>query len=74
MTARAPEARGERRQQHDLEFECFLDAGTPRKSEHPLLVDDRDLEVVSVVDLSNRPGAAPERVCNEPPSLQVTRQ
>jgi len=54
----------ERRQQRDLELERLLDAGAPREAEHPLVVDDRDLEVVAGVDLQNRPRSASERVCD----------
>ena len=59
----------ERRQQRDLELERLLDAGAPRKAEHPLVVDDRDLEVVAGVDLEDRPRAAAERVCDLPAAL-----
>ena len=47
--------RGEQRQQHDLELDRLLDALTPRKAEYPLVVDDRHVEVVALVDLQNRP-------------------
>ena len=59
------------RQQRDLELERLLDAGAPRKAEHPLVVDDRDLEVVAGVDLENRPRATSERVCDLPVALVV---
>ena len=35
------ERRSEHRQQHDLDLECLLDSGAPRKAEHPIVVDDR---------------------------------
>jgi len=56
------ERTGEHRQQRDLELERLLDPGPPRKAEYPLVVDDRYLEVVSVVDLENRPRTTPKRV------------
>ena len=61
----------ERRQQRDLDFERLLDAGAPREAEHPVVVDDRDLEVVPGVDLENRPRAASERVRDLPVALVV---
>ena len=57
------------RQQRDLELERLLDAGAPRKAEHPLVVDDRDFEVVAGVDLEDRPRAAAERFCDLPAAL-----
>jgi hypothetical protein len=45
---------------------ALLDAGAPRKAEHPLVVDDRDLEVVPLVDLDDRSRAASKRVCDQP--------
>src|SRR3954447_21919792 len=56
------ERTGEHRQHRDLQPEGLLDPRPPRKAEHPLIVDDRYLEVVSVVDLENRPRTAPKRV------------
>jgi GNAT superfamily N-acetyltransferase len=55
----------DRRQHRDLELERLLDPGPPRKAEHPFVVDDRHLEVVSVVDLKDRPRSAPKRVCDQ---------
>ena len=63
------ERRSEHRQQHDLDLECLLDSGAPRKAEHPIVVDDRYLEVVPDVDLANRPRAASKRVCDQPPAV-----
>jgi hypothetical protein len=63
------QCRSECRQQHDLDLERLLDAGTPRKAEYPLLVDDRHLEVVAVVDLDNRRRAAAKRVCDQPAAV-----
>lgn len=60
------ECRGEQRQQHDLQLERLLDACAARKAEYPVIVDDRHLEVVAVVDLQNRPRALPKRVRNQP--------
>ena len=57
------------RQQHDLELERLLDAGAPRKAEHPIVVDDHYLEVVADVDLENRPRAASKRVRDQPPAV-----
>jgi GNAT superfamily N-acetyltransferase len=56
------ERRSEHRQHRDLELERFLDPRPPRKAERPFVVDDRYLEVVSVVDLDDRPRTTPERV------------
>ncbi len=58
-----------RRQQQGLELERFLDAGPTWKSEHPVVVDDRYLEVVPDVDFENRRRFAPERFCDELLSL-----
>ena len=60
------ERRSERRQQRDLELERLLDGRASRKAEHPVVVDDRYLKVVPVVDLQNLPRTAPERVCDQP--------
>ena len=57
---------GEQGQKHDLELERLLDACAPRKAEHPVIVDDRHLEVVAVVDLQNRPRALPKCVRDQP--------
>src|SRR5918912_2896926 len=54
--------RSEQRQQNDLEPERLLDAYAPRKPEYPVIVDDRYLEVVAVVDLQNPPRALPKCV------------
>ena len=54
------------RQYCDLELQRFLDPGAPREAKHPLVVDDRHLEVVAVVDLDDRPRVAPERVGDQP--------
>ena len=49
----------------DLELERFLDAGAPRKAEHPLVVDDRNLKVVPVVDVENRRWGVSECVSDQ---------
>jgi hypothetical protein len=56
----------ERRQQCELELQRLLDAGAPREAEDPLVVHDRDLEVVAGVDLADRSRAAAERACDQP--------
>ena len=63
------ERRSEQREQHDLDLECLLDSGAPRKAEHPIVVDDRYLEVVPDVDLANRPRTVSERVRDQPPAV-----
>ena len=60
------ERRSERRQQRDLELERLFDGGASRKAEHPVVVDDCYLKVVSVADLDDRPRAAPKRFCDQP--------
>ena len=65
--------RSKRREEDDLEFECLLDSRAPREAEDPVLVGDRDLEVVAVVDLDDRRRAAAERACDQPPAVVVTR-
>src|SRR5207245_1692190 len=60
------ERRSERRQQRDLELERLFDGGASRKAEHPVVVDDCYLKVVSVADLDDRPRAAPKRFCEQP--------
>ena len=59
------QGRSEHRQQLDLELERLFDAGAPREAEHPLVVDDRHLEVVALVDPANRRRAASECVCDQ---------
>ena len=55
----------ERGQQHDLDLEGMLDTGTPGKAEDPFVVDDRYLEVVSLVDLDDRLRAVSEHLCDQ---------
>jgi hypothetical protein len=59
------EHRSKRREQQDLDLEGLHDPTAPWEAEHPLAVDERDLEVVTVVHPRDRMRLAAERVTDQ---------